>query len=134
MPCTYVLSLSIFSKRRKPSGFTTLDCTLIAKDNFEETVRFSFSHPKLLWNHQIYKKKSTLGALVVTITNEQTTIFFVRKNCFSDEEKCLKFENESWEFAKNLNHYLDQLIRILKDKNTFWNRMFFNSFHEVSQI
>ena len=37
----------------------------------------------------------------------------VRKNCFSDREKRLKFENEGGEFAKFLRS-LDQFIQTVK--------------------
>ena len=43
----------------------------------------------------------------------------VRKNCFSDQEKLLKFEAESQEFAKFLRS-LEQFIQTVKSQNNFW--------------
>ena len=43
----------------------------------------------------------------------------VRKNCFSDREKLLKFEAEGWEFAKFLRS-LEQFIQTVKGQNNFW--------------
>ena len=43
----------------------------------------------------------------------------VRKNCSSDQEKLLKFEAESREFAKVLGS-LEQFIQTVKGQNNFW--------------
>ena len=43
----------------------------------------------------------------------------VRKNCFSDREKLLKFEAERREFAKILRS-LEQFIQTVKGQNNFW--------------
>ena len=43
----------------------------------------------------------------------------VRKNCFSDGEKLLKFENKDREFSKILRS-LEQFIQTLKGQNNFW--------------
>ena len=43
----------------------------------------------------------------------------MRKNCFSDQEKLLKFEAEGREFAKNLRS-LEQFIQTVKGQNNFW--------------
>ena len=43
----------------------------------------------------------------------------MRKNCFSDREKLLKFEAEGREFAKFLRS-LEQFIQTVKDQNNFW--------------
>ena len=43
----------------------------------------------------------------------------VRKNCFSDGEKLLKFEAEGREFAKFLRS-LEQFIQTVKGQNNFW--------------
>ena len=48
----------------------------------------------------------------------------VRKNCFSDREKLLKFEAEGREFAKFLRSP-EQFIQTLKGQNNFDNRMLF---------
>ena len=40
----------------------------------------------------------------------------VRKNCFSDWEKLLKFEADGWEFAKILRS-LEQFIQTAKGQN-----------------
>ena len=41
------------------------------------------------------------------------------KNCSIDQEKCLKFEAEGREFAKNLRS-LEQFILKVKGQNNFW--------------
>ena len=41
------------------------------------------------------------------------------KNCSIDQEKCLKFEAEGREFAKNLRS-LEQFIQTVKGQNNFW--------------
>ena len=43
----------------------------------------------------------------------------MRKNCFSDREKLLKFEAEGQEFAKNFR-YLEQFIQTEKGQNNFF--------------
>ena len=43
----------------------------------------------------------------------------VRKKCFSDREKLLKFEAEGREFEKNLRS-LEQFIQTVKGQNNFW--------------
>ena len=43
----------------------------------------------------------------------------VRKNCFSDGEKLLKFKAEGREFAKRLR-WLEQFIQTLKVQKNFW--------------
>ena len=43
----------------------------------------------------------------------------MRKKCFSDREKLLKFEAEGREFAKNLR-LLEQFIQTVKGQNNFW--------------
>ena len=48
----------------------------------------------------------------------------VRKNCFSDWEKLLKFEAEGREFSKFLR-LLEQFIQTVKGQKKFWTRMFF---------
>ena len=45
----------------------------------------------------------------------------VRKNCYSDREKLLKFEVEGQEFAKVLRS-LKQFIITVKGQYNFWNR------------
>ena len=44
----------------------------------------------------------------------------MRKNCSSDREKLLKFDNEGREIAKYLRS-LEQLIEIVKGQNNFLN-------------
>ena len=48
----------------------------------------------------------------------------VRKICSSDQEKLLKFEAESQEFAKILRS-LEQFILTVKGQYNFWNIMLF---------
>ena len=43
----------------------------------------------------------------------------VRKNCFSDREKLLKFEAESQEFKKKFRSP-EQFIQTVKGQNNFW--------------
>ena len=43
----------------------------------------------------------------------------VRKNCSSDQEKCLKLEAEGREFA-NFLRSLEQFIQTVKGQNNFW--------------
>ena len=43
----------------------------------------------------------------------------VRKKCYSDREKLLKFEAEGREFAKFLRS-LEQFIHTVKGQNNFW--------------
>ena len=43
----------------------------------------------------------------------------MRKNCFWDQEKLLKFEAEGQEFAKILMS-LEQYIQTVKGQNNFW--------------
>ena len=43
----------------------------------------------------------------------------VRKNCFSDREKLLKFEDEGQEFARFLKS-LEQFIQAVKGQKIFW--------------
>ena len=43
----------------------------------------------------------------------------MRKNCFSDQEKHLKFEAEGREFEKILRS-LEQFIQTVKGQNNFW--------------
>ena len=43
----------------------------------------------------------------------------VRKNCYSDREKLLKFETESRVFSKSLRS-LEQFIQAVKGQNNFW--------------
>ena len=43
----------------------------------------------------------------------------VRKNCFSDQEKLLKFEAEGRKFAEFLRS-LEQFIQTVKGQNNFW--------------
>ena len=43
----------------------------------------------------------------------------VRKNCFIDQEKLLKFEAEAREFAKNFRS-LEQFIQTVKGQKKFW--------------
>ena len=43
----------------------------------------------------------------------------LRKKCFSDREKLLKFETEGQEFAKLLR-LLEQFIQRVKGQNNFW--------------
>ena len=48
--------------------------------------------------------------------------FSVRKKCFSDREKLLKFEAEGREFAKfaKFLRSLEQFIQTVKGHNNFW--------------
>ena len=49
----------------------------------------------------------------------------MRKKCYSDREKVLKFEAEGREFA-NFLRALEQFIQIVKGQDIFFgNRMFF---------
>ena len=50
-----------------------------------------------------------------------TKIFltYCEKNCFSDQEKLLKFEAEGREFAKFLRS-IEQFIQTVKSQNKFW--------------
>ena len=57
----------------------------------------------------------------------------MRKNCFSDREKLLKFEPEGGEFAK-FSRSLEQFIQTVKGQKNFGNRILFNLFLEVSHI
>ena len=41
------------------------------------------------------------------------------KNCYSDQEKLLKFEDEGREYAKILRS-LEQFIQRVKGQNNFW--------------
>ena len=43
----------------------------------------------------------------------------MRKNCFSDQEKRLKFEAEGQEFA-NVLRSLEQFIQTVKGQNNSW--------------
>ena len=43
----------------------------------------------------------------------------MRKNCSSDREKTLKFEDEGQEFAKCLRS-LEQFIQTVNGQNNFW--------------
>ena len=43
----------------------------------------------------------------------------MRKNCFSDQEKLLKFDAEGEEFAKSFSS-LKQIIQTVKGQNNFW--------------
>ena len=43
----------------------------------------------------------------------------MRRNCYSDREKNLKFEAEGREFAKILRS-LEQFVRTVKGQNNFW--------------
>ena len=45
----------------------------------------------------------------------------MRKNCFSDREKLLKFEAEGREFAKFLRSR-EQFIQTMKGQNKFWKQ------------
>ena len=74
------------------------------------------------------------------IISDRTGILFpklfwptVEKNCYSYQEKKMKFEAESREFAKRLRS-LEQFIQTVKGQYKFWNRMLFNLFLEISQI
>ena len=44
---------------------------------------------------------------------------YCEKNCFSDQEKLLKFETEGREFAKILTS-VEQFIQTVKGQNNFW--------------
>ena len=46
-------------------------------------------------------------------------VLTVRKKCFSDREKLLKFQAEGREFAKCLRS-LEQFIQTVKGQNNFW--------------
>ena len=48
----------------------------------------------------------------------------MRKNCYSDEEKLLKFKADGREFAKYLRS-VEQFIQTVKGQNNFGNRMLF---------
>ena len=43
----------------------------------------------------------------------------MRKNCFNDQEKLLKFEAEDREFA-NILRSLELFFRTVNDQNNFW--------------
>ena len=43
----------------------------------------------------------------------------MRKNCFSDRKKLLKFEAEDGGFSKFLKS-LEQFTQTVKDQNNFW--------------
>ena len=43
----------------------------------------------------------------------------MRKNCFSNRERLLKFETKGREFAKHLGS-LEQFIQTVKGQNNFW--------------
>ena len=43
----------------------------------------------------------------------------MRKNCYSDREKLLKFEAEGREFAKSLRSH-EQFIQTVKGQNNVW--------------
>ena len=64
-----------------------------------------------------------LGKVTLEIKNGilLTKLFWptVRKNCFSDREKLLKFVAEGREFAKFLRS-LEQFIQTVKGQNNFW--------------
>ena len=45
----------------------------------------------------------------------------MRRNCFSDLQKKLKFEAESREFAKVLRS-LEQFVHTVKGQNNFWHQ------------
>ena len=47
------------------------------------------------------------------------TVPAVRKNCFSDREKLLKFKAEGREF-ENFLRSLEQFIQTVKGQNNFW--------------
>ena len=52
----------------------------------------------------------------------------VRKKCYSEREKLLKFEAEGQEFVKSLRS-LKQFIQTVTGQNNFWyKRMLFNLF------
>ena len=44
---------------------------------------------------------------------------YCEKNCFSEREKLLKFEDEGLEFAKILRS-LEQFIQTVTGQNNFW--------------
>ena len=56
----------------------------------------------------------------------------VRKKCFNDQEKLLKFKDEDQEFA-NFLRSLEQFIQTV-DGTIFETECFFNLFLEISQI
>ena len=58
----------------------------------------------------------------------------VIKNCYIDQEKCLKFEAEGREFVKLLRS-LEQCIQTVKGQNNLWyQNAFLNLSFEVSHI
>ena len=52
----------------------------------------------------------------------------MRKNCSSDREKLLKFEDEGREFAKILRS-LEQFVGTVKGQNNFWQQNAFLTCH-----
>ena len=55
----------------------------------------------------------------------------VRKKCFSDQDKLLKFEAEGWEFAKVLEQLIFEQCKV---RTILEAECFFNLFLEVSPI
>ena len=51
----------------------------------------------------------------------------VRRNCFTEREKLLKFEAEGREFTKILRS-LEQFVRTVKGQNKFWQQNVFLTF------
>ena len=67
-------------------------------------------------DHQKIKNSILLPKLFWHTTYDIRT---VRKNCFNDQEKLLKFEAEGQEFVKILRS-LEQFIETVKGQNFFW--------------
>ena len=91
---------------------------------------YEYSHVPSCWTfHQPWEVKYQLFFENVILFPQ---LFWptVRKNCSSDREKLLKFEDEGWEFTKILRS-----LEKLKGQNNFWyQNVFFNLFLEVSHI
>ena len=93
-----------------------LGCTMLDWKNYQQQLRFFFSH--------FYPKLSSYSWQKLSDGNwKQNGILLpklfwpsVRKKCSSDREKLLKFEAEGWEFAKYLRS-LEQFIQTVKVQN-----------------
>ena len=98
-------------KRRKSSRNLNVSVTLVC----DVCLNFYISYHSL--SYLIVIPTTTTMEMVFCYQNCSYLLW--EKNCTTDREKLLKFQAESWEFAKFLR-LLEQFIQAVKGQNNFW--------------
>ena len=111
--------------------YVTFSCQLVIMDGLQSNYSCWIYHDNTTkWNHTVQNGASTehkdhigMPSILVRLINgillPKLLWPTVRKNCFSDWGKLLKFKAEGQEFAKYLRS-LEQFIQTVQGQNNFW--------------